>query len=76
MGWAFVMKKKPKGPPKRSGPPALKAIEAEGKRSFNGKLLPFKEGPFYLAEECKVPIVPITISGAEAVMAGGQLLRR
>src|ERR1022692_3833107 len=55
---------------------AVKAIElglnmtiyVEGKRSFDGKLLPFKKGPFYLAEECKVPIVPITISGTEAVM--------
>jgi 1-acyl-sn-glycerol-3-phosphate acyltransferase len=40
----------------------------EGKRSFDGKLLPFKKGPFYLAQECNVPIVPITISGTEAVM--------
>jgi 1-acyl-sn-glycerol-3-phosphate acyltransferase len=55
---------------------AVKAIEqglnmtiyVEGKRSFDGKLLPFKKGPFYLAEECKVPVVPITISGTEAVM--------
>jgi 1-acyl-sn-glycerol-3-phosphate acyltransferase len=31
-------------------------------------LLPFKKGPFYLAEECKVPVVPITISGTEEVM--------
>jgi len=55
---------------------SLKAIEqglnmttyVEGKRSFDGRLLPFKKGPFYLAEECKVPVVPITISGTEAVM--------
>jgi 1-acyl-sn-glycerol-3-phosphate acyltransferase len=40
----------------------------EGQRSFDGKLLPFKKGPFYLAQECSVPIVPITISGTEAVM--------
>lgn len=44
------------------------SIYVEGKRSFDGKLLPFKKGPFYLAEECKVPVVPITISGTEAVM--------
>jgi 1-acyl-sn-glycerol-3-phosphate acyltransferase len=43
-------------------------IYIEGKRSFDGRLLPFKKGPFYLAEECKVPIVPITISGTQEVM--------
>jgi 1-acyl-sn-glycerol-3-phosphate acyltransferase len=43
-------------------------IYIEGGRSFDGKLLPFKKGPFYLAEECQVPVVPITISGTEEVM--------
>jgi 1-acyl-sn-glycerol-3-phosphate acyltransferase len=43
-------------------------IYVEGKRSFDGRLLPFKKGPFYLAEECQVPVVPITISGTEEVM--------
>jgi len=43
-------------------------IYVEGKRSFDGRLLPFKKGPFYLAEECKVAVVPITISGTEDVM--------
>jgi 1-acyl-sn-glycerol-3-phosphate acyltransferase len=38
-------------------------IYVEGKRSFDGKLLPFKKGPFYLAMECGVPVVPITIVG-------------
>src|ERR1700693_4548233 len=42
-------------------------IYVEGHRSFDGKLLPFKKGPFYLAEACKAPVVPITISGNEAV---------
>src|SRR5271166_1843991 len=32
------------------------AIYVEGKRSFDGKLLPFKKGPFYLAVECAVPV--------------------
>jgi 1-acyl-sn-glycerol-3-phosphate acyltransferase len=44
------------------------SIYVEGKRSFDGKLLPFKKGPFYLAEECNVPVVPITISGTQEVM--------
>lgn len=43
-------------------------IYIEGKRSFDGRLLPFKKGPFYLAEECGVPVVPITISGTEEAM--------
>jgi 1-acyl-sn-glycerol-3-phosphate acyltransferase len=43
-------------------------IYIEGKRSFDGRLLPFKKGPFYLAQECNVPVVPITISGTEEVM--------
>ena len=33
-------------------------IYVEGKRSFDGKLLAFKKGPFYLAEECQMPVVP------------------
>jgi len=43
-------------------------IYVEGHRSFDGRLLPFKKGPFYLAEECNVPVVPITISGTEECM--------
>jgi 1-acyl-sn-glycerol-3-phosphate acyltransferase len=43
-------------------------IYVEGKRSFDGKLLPFKKGPFYLAQECNVPVVPITITGTERAM--------
>jgi 1-acyl-sn-glycerol-3-phosphate acyltransferase len=43
-------------------------IFVEGKRSFDGKLLPFKKGPFYLATECNVPVVPVTISGTHAIM--------
>lgn len=46
-------------------------IYIEGKRSFDGKLLPFKKGPFYLAMECGVPVVPITITGTLAVMPKG-----
>jgi 1-acyl-sn-glycerol-3-phosphate acyltransferase len=43
-------------------------IYVEGKRSFDGKLLPFKKGPFYLAMECGVPVVPITIVGTHFTM--------
>jgi 1-acyl-sn-glycerol-3-phosphate acyltransferase len=43
-------------------------IYVEGKRSFDGKLLPFKKGPFYLAVECGVPVVPVTIVGTHQLM--------
>ncbi len=43
-------------------------IYVEGHRSFDGKLLPFKKGPFYLTEECQAPVVPITIAGTHYVM--------
>jgi 1-acyl-sn-glycerol-3-phosphate acyltransferase len=47
-------------------------IYMEGKRSFDGKLIPFKKGPFYLAMECGVPVVPITITGTRYVMPKGR----
>lgn len=47
-------------------------IFVEGKRSFDGKLLPFKKGPFYLAAECNVPVVPITIVGTHDIMPKGR----
>ncbi|PYV70160.1 MAG: 1-acyl-sn-glycerol-3-phosphate acyltransferase [Acidobacteria bacterium] len=47
-------------------------IFVEGHRSFDGKLLPFKKGPFYLAQECHVPVVPVTISGSHFVMPKGR----
>ena len=43
-------------------------IYVEGHRSFDGKLLPFKKGPFYLAEECQAPVVPVTIAATHYVM--------
>ena len=43
-------------------------IYIEGHRSFDGKLLPFKKGPFYLAMESGVPVVPVTITGTHYVM--------
>jgi 1-acyl-sn-glycerol-3-phosphate acyltransferase len=48
-------------------------IFVEGSRSPDGKLQPFKKGPFYLAEECQVPVVPVTISGTYYVKPKGRL---
>jgi len=47
------------------------AIYVEGHRSSDGKLLPFKKGPFYLAMESGVPVVPVTIAGTHQVMPKG-----
>jgi 1-acyl-sn-glycerol-3-phosphate acyltransferase len=47
-------------------------IYVEGKRSFDGRLLPFKKGPFYLAMECGVPVVPVTIVGTHFLMPKGR----
>lgn len=38
-------------------------IYPEGTRSADGKLLPFKKGPFHLAMESGVPVLPLTILG-------------
>ena len=35
----------------------------EGTRSGDGRLLPFKKGPFHLAMESGIPIVPVTLLG-------------
>jgi 1-acyl-sn-glycerol-3-phosphate acyltransferase len=47
-------------------------IFVEGHRSYDGKMLPFKKGPFYLAEQCQVPVVPVTIAGTHYVMPKGR----
>jgi 1-acyl-sn-glycerol-3-phosphate acyltransferase len=47
-------------------------IYPEGHRSVDGKLLPFKKGPFYLAMECGVPVVPVTITGTHFAMPKGR----
>jgi 1-acyl-sn-glycerol-3-phosphate acyltransferase len=47
-------------------------IYVEGSRSFDGKLLPFKKGPFYLAMECGVPVVPVTIVGTHEAWPKGR----
>lgn len=47
-------------------------IYVEGHRSYDGKLLPFKKGPFYLAEQCQVPVVPVTIQGTHFVQPKGR----
>jgi 1-acyl-sn-glycerol-3-phosphate acyltransferase len=43
----------------------------EGTRSNTGELLPFKKGPFYMALEAGVPILPMTILGTRAIWPKG-----
>ncbi len=47
-------------------------VYPEGKRSPGGRLLPFKHGVFLLAIRAGVPIIPITVDGAERVMGKGK----
>lgn len=41
---------------------------AEGTRSADGSVLPFKKGPFHLALQARVPVVPVTIEGSQKLM--------
>lgn len=43
----------------------------EGTRSTTGELLPFKKGPFYMAMESGVSIVPMTILGTKTIWPKG-----
>ena len=51
-------------------------IFPEGGRTRTGTLMPFKMGAFRFALTCGVPIVPVTIDGAERVWPIGRFLPR
>ncbi len=45
----------------------------EGTRSRDGRLQPFKKGPFYLAMHAGAPVVPVSIWGTESMMKKGSM---
>ena len=47
-------------------------VYPEGTRSRDGRLLPFKKGPFYMAMGTGVSILPITLLGTETLMPKGK----
>lgn len=68
-----------RGAARRSLKQAARRIQAgqsivafpEGTRSRDGHLLPFKKGPFLLAQEAGVPVVPFAIQGGPAILPKG-----
>lgn len=48
----------------------------EGTRSPTGHILPFKKGPFMVAIEAQVPIVPVAISGSGRVVPASSFTAR
>lgn len=55
----------------RSGISAI--VFAEGTRSREGKLQPFKKGPFVLAIAAQVPVVPVCCIGAYELLPPGSI---
>lgn len=53
---------------KRLAKGASIAMFPEGARTFTGKMDKFRRGPFIVAKEMNMPIVPVTINGAYEVM--------
>jgi 1-acyl-sn-glycerol-3-phosphate acyltransferase len=55
----------------RGGIPLV--VFPEGTRSPDGRVQPFKKGPFVVAMEARVPVVPVAISGASDLNPKGRL---
>ena len=50
------------------------AVAPEGTRSGSGELGPFKKGPFHMAIQGRVPVVPVVIRNAYEIMVPGSYL--
>jgi len=46
----------------------------EGTRSPDGRLLPFKKGPFYLVQAARVPMIPVGVVGTHRVLSKSGVL--
>ena len=47
------------------------AAFVEGTRSLDGRMLPFKKGPFFLAKASGAPCIPVSIYGTETILRKG-----
>lgn len=45
----------------------------EGTRAKDGRLAPFKKGPFFLAQQTEAPIIPVVLSGTQHMMRKGSI---
>src|SRR5439155_11171844 len=48
----------------------------EGTRSRDGRLLPFKKGPFHMALQTGTAVVPVTIAGTHEILPKGNMRLR
>ncbi|MGO8757054.1 MAG: lysophospholipid acyltransferase family protein [Terracidiphilus sp.] len=46
-------------------------VFVEGRRSSDGRMLPFKKGPFHLAKDSGAPCIPVSIYGTEKIIPWG-----
>lgn len=79
MGGFICVDRKARDSRRRALDQAVRTLQAgismlvfpEGTRNSGAKLLPFRPGPFQMAIDAGVPVVPVTVHGAGALMPRG-----